>query len=637
MSPSNRSLHSGPRRHGFTLVEIMIVVGVVALLSFLAVFVIKKIKERTAHSLLQNNLKQLYQAKEYYFIETGAGGTVGIKQLIAGGYLKPSIEDRLFGSGSLETKMGWHYGRRFVASEPTYAYQGAQPTAGNPPAIAEYYPGPPTSFATTFPASAGQPATATAQTSTPAQSATQAPVTPQPPPGFKAGSTPNAPWVASTPAALAPVREDTPRTLTEAELLQLVGASNPTGGTPNVTGVKVDPSVGTVVKQANGSWVFTPAANFHGSNLNLDVQVANAAGQTTATARLDVTPVTDAPVAKLGVVAEQQVMKFDAAGTGAVMNRNNLQGGGPMSQLAVEFTVIGGPQVQTVGSHGATFISYATTRTNDEFYVWKPEDLTVRLGGHEYATGINTTLDTASHRYTVQWDSATGGLDVFVDGKVAKHLDNIARGTTIPGDGKLVLAQDQDAYGGGFSPNDAFRGQIFNAAMARTRVDAAQLANNNLGNVLHGSNDLIIDIQAQGQGFIDTTGRHQINSQGSIVSANVMVDTAIASPNPGARLRLDTLITAPADTGDKITSTTLSGFAAGTVISDGPQHVHNVTGPGDIINVRDWTVSTLTAQLPVNSRENMDVRLEVTTTGPDGSTATSTSTAPVRFGATKNP
>jgi prepilin-type N-terminal cleavage/methylation domain-containing protein len=636
MSSITRSLKSGPRRRGFTLIEIMLVIVVVAVLSWLAMFVIGKIKQKAAHSLLQNNLKQLYQAKEHYFTETGAGGSVSVGQLIKEGYLKESIQDRLFGSGAMETKMGWHYGRRFAADEPTYAYQGAQPTASNPPAIAEYYPSQPSSYAATFPAKPVQPATS-AQSSASSQAAAQTPVTPQPPAGFKAGSTPNAPWVASTPGTLAPVSEDSPRTLTEADLLKLVGATNPAGGTPSVTGVKVDPSVGTVVKQSSGSWVFTPAANFHGSNLNLEVKVANAAGETTTNARLDVTPVTDAAVAKLGVVAEQQVMKFDAAGTGAVMNRNNLQGGGPMNQLAVEFTVIGGPQVATVGSHGATFISYATTRSNDEFYVWKPEDLTVRIGGREYPTGINTTRDTESHRYTVLWDSATGGLDVLVDGVVAKHLDNIARGTTIPGDGKLVLAQDQDAYGGGFSPNDAFRGQIFNAAMARTKVDTAQLANNNLGNVLHGSNDLIIDIQAQGRGFVDTTGKHQIDSQGSIVSANVMVDTAIASPNPGARLRLDTLVTPPADTGDQISSTTISGFAAGTIISDGPLHVHTVTGPGDLINVRDWSVSTLTAQLPLGSRENMDVRLEVTTTGPDGKSTTSTSTSPVRFSAVKAP
>lgn len=174
MNPARRSLKSD-RRSGFTLVEIMIVVSIVMILSFLAMFVIGRIKQSAAHSLLQNNLRQLYQAKEYYFTETGDGGSVGVKALIAGGYLKPSIEDRLFGSGSMETKMGWHYGRRFVAGEPTYAYQGPQPTAANPPAIAEYYPGQPTSFAATFP-------TGTGQTPPPSQPGTQVTTTPQKPP-----------------------------------------------------------------------------------------------------------------------------------------------------------------------------------------------------------------------------------------------------------------------------------------------------------------------------------------------------------------------------------------------------------------------------------------------------------------------
>jgi prepilin-type N-terminal cleavage/methylation domain-containing protein len=131
-------------RRAFTLVEVMIVVAVVAVLSLLASFVLGRIKDKAAHVLLQNNLRQLFQAKEYYFSETGAAGPVGVKDLIKEGYLKQSIEDRFFGSGSLETKLGWHYSRTLMPNAPTMAYRGPKPAADAPAsANVIYYPAAP--------------------------------------------------------------------------------------------------------------------------------------------------------------------------------------------------------------------------------------------------------------------------------------------------------------------------------------------------------------------------------------------------------------------------------------------------------------------------------------------------------------
>jgi len=183
------------------LVEIMIVVGIVAILSFLAAFVIREDQAKGRPFPAPKRPPPALPSKGILLHRDrrrriSRRGTAFINE----GYLKQSIEDRLFGSGSLETKMGWHYGRRFVAGEPTYAYQGAQPTAGNPPAIAEYYPGQPTSYATVFPATGGQSTTTTTTTTSPAQ----APAVPQPPSGSKAGASPNAPWVPTTVVKLPP-------------------------------------------------------------------------------------------------------------------------------------------------------------------------------------------------------------------------------------------------------------------------------------------------------------------------------------------------------------------------------------------------------------------------------------------------
>jgi len=134
-----------PRQRAFTLVEIMIVVLVVAILTGLAGVVIGRIKNRAARSLLENNLRQLYQAKEFFFAETGRTEPVGIKTLVQDGYVSEANYGRLYKGGSLENKMGWHYGRRFVVGEPAYAFQGEKQRGQAPTKEVIYYPGPPSS------------------------------------------------------------------------------------------------------------------------------------------------------------------------------------------------------------------------------------------------------------------------------------------------------------------------------------------------------------------------------------------------------------------------------------------------------------------------------------------------------------
>lgn len=626
MSSNRHRLNAG-RRRGFTLVEIMIVVGIVTILSFLAAFVIGKIKQRAAHSLLQNNLRQLYQAKEYYFTESGAGGSVGVSQLIKEGYLKASIEDRLFGSGAMETKMGWHYGRRFVAGEPTYAYQGAQPTSGNPPAIAEYYPGQPTTFATVFPAGTGQ-------TPIPSQPTVQPPVIPQPPPGFKVGSTPNAPWVVLSPPALPPIREDSPKVFSEADLLKLIGAINPAGGTPAVTDVKVDPTVGTVVKQANGSWVFTPAANFHGSNLNLEVKVANAAGETTATARFNVTPVTDAAQPRIGVSAEQQVVTTGPASGLGRIQVDRVVTAQPLNAMTLEFTVIGKSVPDTGASSGPVVVNIGENRggNNNLLSLWNPGNMKIG-GAGDQATGINLG-DGQSHRVTLTWDSNSGNLLVYDNGALKTTVANYHRGTALPADLYAVLGGKMNNPGSrdGFSAGEHYEGSIFNTALSTQALTPEQVKAGPLASQVGPANGLVLDVRAVGGQIVDSTGIHTLNSQGLGI-ATVQVDTSLgANPPPGSRLQLNINPgDAPADPADRLTGVRVGGFPVGTVLSDGQGHTHTVRTAAESVDLSAWTTATISAQLPAAARDNFQIAVESTTTGPDGSTATATSTSAVQF------
>lgn len=81
------------RRHGFTLVEIMVVVVIVGLLSALAVPAMIHLKKKSQDTMVLNTLRQLYDAKETYFMEDGAGQTrVRLPALIKAGYASSSLD-----------------------------------------------------------------------------------------------------------------------------------------------------------------------------------------------------------------------------------------------------------------------------------------------------------------------------------------------------------------------------------------------------------------------------------------------------------------------------------------------------------------------------------------------------------------
>ncbi|MEI6107701.1 MAG: prepilin-type N-terminal cleavage/methylation domain-containing protein [Opitutae bacterium] len=131
---------------GFTLIEIMIVVSVVVLLSLLAMVAIGRIQDRAARSLIENNLRQLYQAKEYYYSETGSTQVASVPVLARSGYLSGSVKERLMNTHSFEANKGWHYYPVLRAGQPVLAYQGEKMAGGVPTGEVIYYPGPPSSL-----------------------------------------------------------------------------------------------------------------------------------------------------------------------------------------------------------------------------------------------------------------------------------------------------------------------------------------------------------------------------------------------------------------------------------------------------------------------------------------------------------
>ncbi len=397
-----------------------------------------------------------------------------------------------------------------------------------------------------------------------------------------------------------------------------------------------DGSGGWVVNASDvSSLTLTPPTNYQGS-MPLYVTATTTDGTHSVTSppqavSVMANSVTDAASVALSFSAEQKVMTFSSAGTGGVLNQGQLDTPDPITKLAVEFNIIGSQQVATSAHHGATFLSYGVPADPNEFYVWRPDNLTIGIGHHEYATGIDTT-DGNSHRYSLLWDSVTGHLDVLVDGQSAYSHDHIATGYQIPGHGVFALAQDQDHYAEesgpaatgnhGFNPNDAYHGQIFSVSMAaNVDVDKTLLTHSPLGKVISKNAGLVFDIQADYSGMlVDVTGHHQLSQVGALTEQKVSVDTDIATPNSSALLHLHPKITPPADPQDRISKIELTGFNVGTVLSDGHGHAHTITQMTEHVDVQNWTTTDLTALLPGGNAQNMNIRLVVTTSGAGGDT-----------------
>ncbi|MCT7942220.1 VCBS domain-containing protein [Shewanella sp. SP1S2-7] len=91
--------------------------------------------------------------------------------------------------------------------------------------------------------------------------------------------------------------EDTPRSFSERELLQLAGAVPAPGQHLSLSDVQVDPAFGQITHNADGSWTFTPAANVSADQVALNLTVAGGAQPQQVALPLQITAVTDAPVA----------------------------------------------------------------------------------------------------------------------------------------------------------------------------------------------------------------------------------------------------------------------------------------------------------------------------------------------------
>lgn len=109
-----------PKQHrGFTLVEIMVVVGIVGILSTIAIAGVVKVKDMAMRATVANNLRQIYAAKELYFSE-GQGSQTGVTAhgLHNQGYISNTLWASCYES---VITYGYSYQAGFKPGEPVWA------------------------------------------------------------------------------------------------------------------------------------------------------------------------------------------------------------------------------------------------------------------------------------------------------------------------------------------------------------------------------------------------------------------------------------------------------------------------------------------------------------------------------------
>ncbi len=104
-----------------------------------------------------------------------------------------------------------------------------------------------------------------------------------------------------------------------------------------------------------------------------------------------------------------------------------------------------------------TLLSYAkATRLDFTLYDIR------KLAPHVKSEKLNSAIaynDGCWHHVAVSWRSSDGGVKVYKDGTLV-YVGSLARGQYFEDGGALVLGQDQDSIGGGFSNSEAFQGLL---------------------------------------------------------------------------------------------------------------------------------------------------------------------------------
>ncbi|KZC10086.1 Sushi, von Willebrand factor type A, EGF and pentraxin domain-containing protein 1 [Dufourea novaeangliae] len=146
------------------------------------------------------------------------------------------------------------------------------------------------------------------------------------------------------------------------------------------------------------------------------------------------------------------VMHFTKSGTTDYVSMK-----GPTINL-VQLTTCLWLQSKDTFNYG-TVLSYATQYYDNAFTLTDYNGLVVYMNGHKVVTDIKVN-DGYWHFVCITWETENGAWSVFIDGILRDNGSRLAKGTIVQGNGTLVIGQEQDRVGGGFSESESFLGKI---------------------------------------------------------------------------------------------------------------------------------------------------------------------------------
>ncbi|XP_058127266.1 sushi, von Willebrand factor type A, EGF and pentraxin domain-containing protein 1-like [Anopheles ziemanni] len=110
-------------------------------------------------------------------------------------------------------------------------------------------------------------------------------------------------------------------------------------------------------------------------------------------------------------------------------------------------------------NYGA-LVSYATAREDNALTLTDYSGLVVYVNGAHVVTNVSLN-DGEWHFLCLCWTSDAGGrYELFLDGELRAAGTNLSAGVPVPAGGLLVLGQEQDRLGGGFSETESYRGRM---------------------------------------------------------------------------------------------------------------------------------------------------------------------------------
>ncbi len=372
---------------------------------------------------------------------------------------------------------------------------------------------------------------------------------------------------------LGATNEDLSVVITEAQLL--AASSDPEGDTLSVTGLSVDASYGAVADNGDGTWTFTPTANFAGSDIPLSFTVSDGSMTDTATATIDITAVADMPIVSVGSHADKVILgQSETASSGFE--------GGNLDKSA------------TSSSFVSTFGGWTTTSDAIELKEETLSDGSVNqfvelnddaIDYYQDATNISRDFDTQSgHSYTISFEYAprpgvaatVAEMEVLINGVVIE---------TVSADGTLDTEPNWQTHtltfqGDGSPATIEFRASGIAVDYGRGMfLDDVTIVESPPESTASGDENTLIDLPEISAGLTDLDGSETL-------------------------------------------SVVISAIPDGAVLSDGTNSF-TATASTSQVDITDWQLDGLTILPPTDYDGNFD--LTVTATSTDGSdTASST-------------